>query len=105
MAGSIRLEMFYSQARGNESFCIPLLRKAAKDLHINEVAVAGGVSANSGLREAFLDHAKRYGWKVHIPKFSFTTDNAAMVAITGYYKYMDKEFCPMDAAPFSRVVL
>ena len=81
------------------------LRKAAKDLHINEVAVAGGVSANSGLREAFLDHAKRYGWKVHIPKFSFTTDNAAMVAITGYYKYMDKEFCPMDAAPFSRVVL
>ena len=81
------------------------LRKAAKDLHIKEVAVAGGVSANSGLREAFLDHAKRYGWKVHIPKFSFTTDNAAMVAITGYYKYMDKEFCPMDAAPFSRVVL
>lgn len=81
------------------------LRKAAKDLHINEVAVAGGVSANSGLREAFLDHAKRYGWKVHIPKFSFTTDNAAMVAITGYYKYMDKEFCPMDAAPFSRIVL
>ena len=81
------------------------LRKAAKDLYIKEVAVAGGVSANSGLREAFLDHAKRYGWKVHIPKFSFTTDNAAMVAITGYYKYMDKEFCPMDAAPFSRVVL
>ena len=69
------------------------LRKAAKDLYIKEVAVAGGVSANSGLREAFLDHAKRYGWKVHIPKFSFTTDNAAMVAITGYYKYMDKEFC------------
>ena len=79
------------------------LRMAAKDLNIKEVAVAGGVSANSGLRDAFLDHAKRYGWKVHIPKFSFTTDNAAMVAITGYYKYMDKEFCPMDAAPFSRV--
>lgn len=76
------------------------LRMAAKDLNIKEVAVAGGVSANSGLRDAFLDHAKRYGWKVHIPKFSFTTDNAAMVAITGYYKYMDKEFCPMDAAPF-----
>ena len=81
------------------------LRKAAKDLGIKEVAVAGGVSANSGLRDAFLDHAKRFGWKVHIPKFSFTTDNAAMVAITGYYKYMDKEFCPMDAAPFSRVQL
>ena len=79
------------------------LRKAAKDLGIKEVAVAGGVSANSGLRDAFLDHARRYGWKVHIPKFSFTTDNAAMVSITGYYKYIDKEFCPMEAAPFARV--
>ena len=79
------------------------LRIAAKDLHIKEVAVAGGVSANSGLRNAFIDHGKRFGWKVHIPKFSFTTDNAAMVAITGYYKYLDKEFCPVDAAPFSRV--
>ena len=79
------------------------LRRAAKDLDIKEVAVAGGVSANSGLRDAFLDHAKRFGWKVHIPKFSFTTDNAAMVAITGYYKYLDKQFCPMDAAPFARV--
>ena len=79
------------------------LRKAAKDLGIKEVAVAGGVSANSGLRDAFLDHARRDGWKVHIPKFSFTTDNAAMVAITGYYKYIDKEFCPMEAAPFARV--
>ena len=76
-----------------------------KDLNIKEVAVAGGVSANSGLRDAFLDHAKRYGWKVHIPKFAFTTDNAAMVAITGYYKYLDKDFCPMDAVPFSRVVI
>lgn len=81
------------------------LRKAAKDLHIKEVAVAGGVSANTGLRDAFHDHAKRFGWKIHIPKFAYTTDNGAMVAITGYYKYMDKEFCPMDAAPFSRVVL
>ena len=81
------------------------LRKAAKDLNIKEVAVAGGVSANTGLRDAFHDHAARYGWKIHIPKFAFTTDNAAMVAITGYYKYMDKDFCAMDAAPFSRVVL
>ena len=81
------------------------LRMAAKDLHIKEVAVAGGVSANSGLRDAFIEHGKKYGWKVHIPKFSFTTDNAAMVAITGYYKYLDKQFCPMDAAPFSRVHL
>ncbi len=81
------------------------LRKAAKDLGIREVAVAGGVSANSGLRDAFLDHARRYGWKVYVPTFAFTTDNAAMVAITGYYKYLDRDFCPMDAVPFSRVIL
>jgi N6-L-threonylcarbamoyladenine synthase len=79
------------------------LRKAAKDLGIKQVAVAGGVSANSGLRAAFEDHAKRFGWKVFVPKFSFTTDNAAMVAITGYFKYLDKDFCPIEAVPFSRV--
>ena len=81
------------------------LRKAVKDTGITEVAVAGGVSANSGVRSAFEDHARRYGWKIHLPKFSFTTDNAAMVAITGYYKYLDKDFCSIDEAPFSRVVL
>lgn len=81
------------------------LRKAVKDTGITEVAVAGGVSANSGVRSAFEDHARRYGWKIHLPKFSFTTDNAAMVAITGYYKYLDKDFCSIDEAPFSRVIL
>lgn len=79
------------------------LRKAAKDLGIKEVAVAGGVSANSAIRAAFLEHATRFGWNVHLPKFAFTTDNAAMVAITGYYKYLDKEFCVLDATPFARV--
>lgn len=81
------------------------LRRVAKDYNINEVAVAGGVSANSGLRAAFEDHAKRYGWKIHIPPFGYTTDNAAMIAITGYFKYLDKYFCSMDAAPYSRVVM
>ncbi|MGL4993155.1 MAG: tRNA (adenosine(37)-N6)-threonylcarbamoyltransferase complex transferase subunit TsaD [Bacteroidales bacterium] len=81
------------------------LRKASKDLGINEVAVAGGVSANSGLRASFEDHAQRYGWKIHIPKFAFTTDNAAMVAISGYYKFFNQEFCEMDVAPFSRVTI
>ncbi len=79
------------------------LRKAAKDLKIKEVAVAGGVSANSGLREAFKEHAQKYNWKIHVPPFSFTTDNAAMIAITGYFKYLDQSFGTMDAAPFSRV--
>lgn len=81
------------------------LRKAAKDLNISEVAVAGGVSANSAVRVAFQEHSDRYGWKIHLPKFSFTTDNAAMVAITGYYKYKDKDFCDFDAAPFARVII
>lgn len=81
------------------------LRQAAKDLKIKQVAVAGGVSANTGLRNAFLDHSRRFGWKVFIPKFSFTTDNAAMIAITGYFKYLDKDFCPMEMPAFSRVTV
>jgi len=81
------------------------LRKAAKDLNISEVAVAGGVSANSALRQAFEEHSVKYGWKIHIPKFAFTTDNAAMVAMAGHFKYLDHKFCEMDAAPFSRVVI
>ena len=81
------------------------LRRAAKDLKIKHVAVAGGVSANTGLREAFKDHARRYGWTIYIPKFSYTTDNAAMIAITGAFKYADKDFCPMEAPAYSRVEL
>jgi N6-L-threonylcarbamoyladenine synthase len=81
------------------------LLKASKDFKIKEIAVAGGVSANTGLREAFHNYAERYGWKIHIPPFAFTTDNAAMVAISGYYKYVKQEFCAMDAVPFSRVVI
>lgn len=79
------------------------LRKAAKDLKIKHVAVAGGVSANTGLREAFEDHARRYGWTVYIPKFGYTTDNAAMIAMVGCFKYKDKDFCSMDKPAYSRV--
>jgi len=81
------------------------LLKAAKDLHINEVAVAGGVSANTALREAFRIYADRYGWQIYIPPFAFTTDNAAMVAVTGYFKYQQRDFCGMDVAPFSRTAI
>lgn len=81
------------------------LRMAAKDLNIKEVAVAGGVSANTGLRNAFHECGKKYGWKVFIPKFSFTTDNAAMIAIDGYYRYLHGEFCPIDAPAYSRVTI
>ncbi len=79
------------------------LKKAAKQYGIKEVALAGGVSANNGLRNAFRDCAQRYGWKIFIPKFSYTTDNAAMIAITGYYKYQDQDFCPIEAPAYSRV--
>ena len=79
------------------------LKKAVKETGIKHVAVAGGVSANNGLRNAFYDAQKRYGWTIYIPKFSYTTDNAAMIGIVGYYKYLDKEFCPIDAPAFSKV--
>ena len=79
------------------------LRKAVKDTGINEVAVAGGVSANNGLRNAFREHAAKYGWNIYIPKFGYTTDNAAMIAMTGYFKYQDKDFCTIDKPAYSRV--
>ena len=78
------------------------LRKASVDYDIKEIAVAGGVSANSGLRASFATHAEEYGWTIHIPKFEYTTDNAAMVAITGYYKFLEKDFCDKSVAPYAR---
>jgi len=81
------------------------LRKAVKELGIKEVAVAGGVSANSALRASFEEHSLKYGWKIHIPKFAYTTDNAAMIAMSGYFKYLDNDFCDISLPPFSRVVV
>lgn len=81
------------------------LKQAAKQTGIKEIAVAGGVSANSGLRAALLEKAQKHGWKMFIPPFKFTTDNAAMIAITGYYKYLKGDFATQDAVPFSRVVI
>ena len=79
------------------------LKLAVKQTGIKHVAVAGGVSANNGLRNAFHDYAKRFGWTIYIPKFSYTTDNAAMIGIVGYDKYLDRQFCPIDAPAFSKV--
>jgi len=79
------------------------LRLAAKQTNIKHIAVAGGVSANNGLRNAFHEHALKYGWNIYIPKFSYTTDNAAMIGITGYYKFLDKDFCTIDKPAFSKV--
>ena len=81
------------------------LKKAAQDLGIKQVAVAGGVSANSALRQAFVDYGKRYHWQVFIPPFSFTTDNAAMICQAGYFKYQDKDFCAIDEVPFAKTTI
>ena len=81
------------------------LRKAVKATGIRDVAVAGGVSANTGLRNAFHEHAAKYGWNIFIPKFGYTTDNAAMIGITGHFKYLDKDFCSIDQPAYSRVSL
>lgn len=81
------------------------VKQAAKETGIRTIAVAGGVSANSGLRQALLDAAEKYNWEMHIPAFKFTMDNAAMIAITGYYKYLKGEFAGQDAVPYSRVTL
>ncbi|MBR3400206.1 MAG: tRNA (adenosine(37)-N6)-threonylcarbamoyltransferase complex transferase subunit TsaD [Prevotella sp.] len=85
------------------SILMKKLRLAVKQTGIKHVALAGGVSANNGLRNAFRDHAERYGWTIYIPKFSYTTDNAAMIGITGYYKFLDKDFCSIDKPAFSKV--
>lgn len=79
------------------------LRLAVRDTGIRRVAVAGGVSANNGLRQAYHDAAKKWGWQIFIPKFSYTTDNAAMIGIAGYFKYLDNVFCDIDAPAYARM--
>ncbi|MDR3287124.1 MAG: tRNA (adenosine(37)-N6)-threonylcarbamoyltransferase complex transferase subunit TsaD [Prevotellaceae bacterium] len=79
------------------------LIKAAKQTGINEIAVSGGVSANSGLRNSIADEGKRYGWNVYLPQLKFTTDNAAMIAITGYFKYLKNQTCGYDVVPITRM--
>jgi N6-L-threonylcarbamoyladenine synthase len=78
------------------------LRQASRQTGITEVAIAGGVSANSGLRKAVADMQETAGWKVHIPEFQFTTDNAAMIAVAGYYKFLEGTFAEQSVTPYSR---
>lgn len=84
------------------SILIRKLTKAAKNTGIREIAIAGGVSANSGLRKALEETGKAKGWNTYIPKFEYCTDNAAMIALTGYYKYLQGEFAAQDTAPVAR---
>ncbi|RZK81335.1 MAG: tRNA (adenosine(37)-N6)-threonylcarbamoyltransferase complex transferase subunit TsaD [Pedobacter sp.] len=79
------------------------LKKAAKQYSISEIAIAGGVSANSGLRDALHKLAEELKWNVYVPAFEYCTDNAAMIAIAGHYKYLNKDFVGQEVAPLSRM--
>lgn len=81
------------------------LDKAVKLTGVKTIAIGGGVSANSGIRTAIACYCDRHGLAAFIPERAFTTDNAAMVAIAGYYKYLDGQFCPYEAAPYARVTI
>lgn len=78
------------------------LVKASKETGVKEIGIAGGVSANKGLRNALQRHGEKYGWKTYIPKFEYCTDNAAMIAITAWYKYLAGDFAGLDAVPSAR---
>jgi N6-L-threonylcarbamoyladenine synthase len=78
------------------------LLAVSKETNIKQIAIAGGVSANSGLRTELDLLGKKHQWQTYIPKFEYCTDNAAMIAITGYYKFLQKEFCGLDATPLAR---
>lgn len=78
------------------------LRKAARQTGIREIAIAGGVSANSGLRQALAEWGEREGWTTYIPAFQYCTDNAGMIGVTAYYKYLRGEFCGQEVAPYAR---
>lgn len=80
------------------------LKRASKETGIKQIALAGGVSANSGLRAAIKQGEELYRWKTYIPDFQFTTDNAAMIAIAGYFKYLKSEFLDIDFVPYARAL-
>jgi N6-L-threonylcarbamoyladenine synthase len=84
------------------SILMAKLKRASRETGIKEVAIAGGVSANSGLRNALLTVAQKYDWNAHIPKFEYCTDNAAMIAVAGYHKYTAKEFVGQEVQPVAR---
>lgn len=87
------------------SILLNKLKKASIQTGISNVCIAGGVSANSGLRNGFIAMGKQEGWATYIPAFEYCTDNAAMIAITGYYKYLHKEFADLSVSPSARAVM
>ena len=84
------------------SILLNKLKRAAKETGITNICIAGGVSANSGLRKALTETGDKLGWKTFIPAFEYCTDNAAMIAITGYYKFLENDFAPLSISPSPR---
>lgn len=84
------------------SILLSKYRKAARERGVTDLCIAGGVSANSGLRKAFVQLGEREGWRTFIPAFEYCTDNAAMIAITGYYKYLAGDFAPLSVSASAR---
>jgi N6-L-threonylcarbamoyladenine synthase len=80
------------------------LKKAVDETGVKEVCLAGGVSANKGLRETFRRMGEQEGWATYIPSFEYCTDNAAMIAMTAYYKFLEKDFASLDISPSARAV-
>ena len=87
------------------SILLNKLKKAAKEIGVKDIAIAGGVSANSGLRHSLIEMGEKYNWRVFIPKFEYCTDNAAMIAIAGYHKFLKQDFVGQDVAPMARMHL
>jgi N6-L-threonylcarbamoyladenine synthase len=79
------------------------LRKAAKDYGINEIAIAGGVSANNGLRSLLDTEARERNWNIYFPKLEYCTDNAAMIAMAAHYKYLAGQFCDWEVSPIAKM--
>lgn len=100
-----RADLAASLQRTIIEILIDKLDKAVKQTGVKTVAIGGGVSANSGVRAAVADYCSAHGLRAFIPERAFTTDNAAMVAIAGYFKYLDKQFCGYDEVPFARVTV
>jgi N6-L-threonylcarbamoyladenine synthase len=84
------------------SILLHKLKKASIETGIKQICIAGGVSANKGLRNSLAEHAEKYGWKIHIPSFEYCTDNAAMIAITGYHKYLKGEAATLEVSANAR---
>ena len=98
-----RADLCASLQRTIVDMLLEKLIRASKEFGIKDIAIAGGVSANSGLRDEIVEAGRRRGWRTFLPEFRFTTDNAAMIAMAGYYRYRHGDFAALDVSPVARL--